>query len=239
MTSPEIYEREYVAALFDEMAGTYNLVNSISSFGFCHRWRRQCAAQVSFKQADHVLDLMCGMGEMVWHIDQHLTGGSVIGIDYSPVMCQHAMAHRDRWTNHVAIQEADALESHLDDKSMDVIVSCFGLKTMSDDQLRQLADEVFRLLRPGIGRFSFLEISVPKSKILRYPFMFYLHRLVPFLGKLMLGNPDNYRMLGLYTEAFGDCEAASKHFRAAGLETHQVSYFFGCATGLVGIRPKA
>lgn len=234
MSTTEIYERDYVIALFDEMAATYNLVNSISSFGFCHRWRRQCVQQLSLRSGNDVADLMCGMGELIWNLDQQLgSSGSVLGIDYSPVMCQYARENIPSWSSDVTIINSDVLESGLPSQSLDAIVSCFGLKTLSESQLGRLASEVKRVLRRG-GQFSFLEISVPSSKFLRAPFMFYLNHLIPIFGKLLLGNPDNYRMLGVYTAGFGNCNKAEKLFREAGLEVESKRYFFGCASGLVG-----
>ena len=60
----DIYDPSYVRRLFDEMAGTYGLVNVISSFGFCIRWRRQCVDQMPIVAGSRVVDLMTGMGEL-------------------------------------------------------------------------------------------------------------------------------------------------------------------------------
>ena len=57
------------------------------------------------------------------------------------------------------------------------------------------------------------------------------------LGRLLLGNPDNYRMLGRYTEAFGDAGPLVPVFASAGLDVAVLSLFFGCATGIVGRKP--
>ena len=235
--SSGIYDRPFVERLFDEMAATYTVVNTLSSFGFCHRWRRQCAAQLSITSGDRVGDLMAGMGEMTRDLDRRIGDrGSIIGVDFSAEMCRHAAKKQDRWTAEVEVLRADALDSGIPDQSLDAIVSCFGLKTLSDVQVSRLATEVHRMLRPG-GQFSFLEISVPRWPPLRIAFMIYLNRLIPLIGKLLLGNPDNYRMLGVYTSAFGDCAAVAGEFRLAGLETEMRQYFFRCATGVVGCRP--
>ena len=117
--------------------------------------------------------------------------------------------------------------------SADVVLSSFGLKTLSADQLRVLARQVHEVLVPG-GRLSAVEISVPPSRWLRPVYMFYLRRVIPMIGTMLLGNPDNYRWLGVYTDAFGDCSDACVAFSESGLEVEMVSFFFGCATGIVG-----
>jgi demethylmenaquinone methyltransferase/2-methoxy-6-polyprenyl-1,4-benzoquinol methylase len=92
------------------------------------------------------------------------------------------------------------------------------------------------VLRPG-GRFSLIEVSVPRHRLLRVPYLFYLVHVIPLLGRLLLGNPENYRMLGVYTTAYGDARRSLPAFRDAGLEVQVVESCFGCATGLVGRKP--
>ncbi len=72
---------------------------------------------------------------------------------------------------------------------------------------------------------------------MRPVFMWYLKRVVPILGKLLLGNPANYRMLGVYTERFQGCSAVVEVMRAAGFDARLASYFYGCATGVVASKP--
>ncbi len=235
-----IYNPSFVRALFDEMSGTYGLVNWVSSFGFCRRWRRQCLVQVEIDGGARVFDLMTGMGELcpriAWAVG---AAGRIVAVDLSPVMCEKARQYCDgRLACAVDVVEANALCSNLPSGTADVVLSSFGLKTFSQDQIRQLAGEVERLLKPS-GTFSFIEISVPPSVWLRTPYMLYLKRVIPAIGWLFMGNPANYRLLGVYTEGFDSCYTAASAFRDAGLETEVRSFFFGCATGLVGHKPVA
>jgi demethylmenaquinone methyltransferase/2-methoxy-6-polyprenyl-1,4-benzoquinol methylase len=69
--------------------------------------------------------------------------------------------------------------------------------------------------------------------------MFYLKWLIPLVGRLLLGNPESYRMLGVYTQAFDNATHFACCLREAGLAVVPVSYFFGCATGVRGIKPPA
>jgi len=57
------------------------------------------------------------------------------------------------------------------------------------------------------------------------------------LDCLFLGNPANYRMLGVYTREFGHCRHFAQCLREQGLEVAEGSYFFGCTTGVRGIKP--
>lgn len=105
------------------------------------------------------------------------------------------------WPFTVEIHLADVLTWKFASETADVVVSSFGLKTFDLNQQLQLSQLVAKLLRPG-GSFSFIEISVPSNKALCLPYMFYLDRVIPFIGRMFLGNPANYRMLGIYTREF-------------------------------------
>ncbi|MGB7344139.1 MAG: class I SAM-dependent methyltransferase [Pirellulaceae bacterium] len=239
MADERIYESVFVQRLFDEMSATYGTVNMVSSFGFCRRWRRQCIDQIDIPVGSAVIDLMTGMGELCPGIARKVgAGGKVFAVDNSPVMCKIARQYEDgRLECTVQILESNALHSDVPDSSADVVISSFGLKTFSRKQIQLLATEVQRILKPN-GSFSFIEISVPPAFWLRTPYLFYLTHLIPIIGRLFMGNPDNYRMLGVYTLAFDNCGSAVSSFRDAGLDVELRSFFFGCATGLRGRKPS-
>ena len=240
MARDDLYDPAFIRGLFDEMAATYGPVNLLSSFGFCIRWRRQCLRLIDLRPGSTVLDLMCGMGELESDVADRIGGhGSLLALDLSPVMCERAGRHPAKGVvERFEVIEADALRCPLADASVDHVVSTFGLKTFNGDQLRTLADQTYRVLKPG-GSFAMLEISVPPTALLRAPYLFYLHRVIPIIGRLALGNPDNYRMLGVYTTAFGNCDEAAVRFAEAGLDVQTHSHFFGCATSTSGRRPQA
>jgi demethylmenaquinone methyltransferase/2-methoxy-6-polyprenyl-1,4-benzoquinol methylase len=231
----DLYDPAFVRRLFDEMSTTYGTVNVFSSFGFCIRWRRQCVNAIHLPTAAAVVDLMSGMGELHDPLRRQGKAGTVIAVDVSAAMCRQA-ERLDRRRLPMAVVQADALRLPLADQSADAVICSFGLKTFSPTQIEQLAQQVHRILRPG-GAFSFLEISVPPNRLLRWPYLFYLNRVIPRIGRLFMGNPDNYRLLGVYTTRFGGCRQARDAFASAGLEARLASYFFGCATGVIGCRP--
>lgn len=238
MNQPDIYSTEFVKSLFDEMSQTYDRVNYTTSFGFSQRWRRQFIRKVRIPRNAVVCDMMCGMGECWFAIHQYLKEDSeLLAIDLSSGMLQHARTRSGRYPGvNITIEEQDALSTEIDSGSVDCVISGFGIKTFSDPQKRRLAAEMYRILKPN-GTFSLVEISVPRFVPLKLPYLFYLERIIPILGKLLLGNPENYRMLGVYTRQFGDCQLMKQFLTEAGFEVNFDSYFFGCATGVSGRKP--
>jgi ubiquinone/menaquinone biosynthesis C-methylase UbiE len=218
------------------MASTYGYVNLISSFGFTARWRDQAVDGLPLRTADCVVDLMSGMGELWRSLSKALPASArVIGVDLSPEMARRT---RREWRFPCEVSVADVLEWETPSEFADVVVSSFGLKTFDREQQRLLAHKVAQLLKAG-GSYSFVEISVPPFLPLRSVYMFYLKRLIPLFGRMLLGNPNCYRMLGVYTEAFDNTSHFASCLREAGLEVVLVSHFFGCATGVRGFKPRA
>ena len=163
---PDLYDPQFVKRLFDEMARTYGVVNTLSSFGFNQRWRSQCLRAVPMPPGGRAIDLMTGMGELCPELSNLLgCGGSILALDISESMCRKA-----RETNcncPLTVSQSDVLTYDFAASSADAVVSSFGLKTFSRRQLETLAKCVYRVLTPG-GVFSFVDISVPPRRWLRW-----------------------------------------------------------------------
>jgi ubiquinone/menaquinone biosynthesis methyltransferase len=239
MTPPDdnIYDPVFVEQLFDEMSGSYERMNYITSFGFSARWRRQLVRQSALKPGDVVADLMTGMGEC-WAPILRSIGpkGKLVALDFSEGMLRFARRRIKQYPSaQIEMLKENLFENSIPDHSVDCVISGFGMKTFSQAQLHDFAREVARMLKPG-GRFSLMDVSVPKSALLRWPYMFYLKRIIPLLGRMFLGNPENYRMLGIYNERFGNALMVKEIFGQHGLKVDYVEYFFGCASGVSGHR---
>lgn len=231
----DMYDPIFVRNLFDEISKTYGVTNYISSFGFCQRWRRQCVELANIAPGMLVYDLMTGMGECWNLINRRLENeGRIVAVDISEVMCTHAYSQKSRIPSlEIELLNEDFLNNSLPDNSADCVISSFGIKTFSDTQKAKVAEQIARILKPG-GNFSLIEISVPKQPILQGPYMAYLNYCIPLTGKFLLGNPDNYKMLGIYTEKFKDCRHMKTLLEDAGLDVELKELFFGCATAICG-----
>ncbi|GAB3893291.1 class I SAM-dependent methyltransferase [Spirosoma agri] len=234
-----IYEPAFVEQLFNQMSLTYERMNTITSFGFSNRWRRQCVFELDIKPGQTVVDLMTGMGETWDYICERMgPDGTLIGVDFCEGMLRYASQKRQQsrfrpYT--IAIHKQDVLAGTLPAQSADHVVVSFGLKTFNAEQTSQLAHEIRRILKPG-GQFSCIDVSVPKPAFLRFLYLFYLRRVIPVLGALFLGNPQTYRMLGIYCTNFRNTKQVLPFFEEAGLSCRTTTYFFNCASGIVGSR---
>ncbi len=236
--SEDIYSNNFVKNLFDSIAGTYDKVNAITSFGLSKVWRKKFISKIAINENDTVLDIMSGMGECWPYVFKKQTQiKQLSAVDLSPVMVTLADAKfKDSpYFSRIENRCEDIFETGFKEGEFDVVISGFGLKTLDEENTLKLAEFVSRVLKPG-GRFTFIEMSVPRIALVRPFFMFYLKQVLPFVGKLCLGNPDNYRMLGIYTERYKNSAATAEIFRKAGLNVNSVSYTFGCSGGFYGTK---
>ncbi len=198
----------------------------------------KCIQQITIQPGMTVVDLMTGMGELLPGISRRIgSTGHIQAIDLSPVMCRKARALISHRRISGQVLEDDALNHTMSYGVADIVVSSFGLKTFSADQRKLLAKQIHAMLKPG-GRFSMVEISVPPSRLIQQPYLFYMNFVIPLIGRFFLGNPENYRMLGVYTEAFKNCGHFADDLNRVGLVARPTSYFFGCATGVTGHKPN-
>ncbi|MGY0393334.1 class I SAM-dependent methyltransferase [Bizionia sp. KMM 8389] len=235
----EIYEPKFVEKLFDKMSSSYSKMNYITSFGFSERWRRQCVEEIGIEKGKTVVDLMTGMGECWKHILKNSDNNSkLIGLDFSTEMINRAEKNKSKFKkSKVEILKENVFDNSIANETADYVISGFGLKTFNDEQLGKLANEINRILKPN-GKFSLIDVSVPKSKILKPFYMFYLKNIIPILGKVFLGSPETYKMLGVYTEEFGNSKNTYQIFNRPEFEVEYVEYFFGCASGIKGKKIK-
>lgn len=235
----EIYEPKFVEKLFDKMSSSYSKVNYVTSFGFSERWRRQCVEEIQIEEGKVVVDLMTGMGECWKHILKKSNGGSkLIGLDFSSEMIKRAEKNKTKFRHsNIDVLKENVFNNSIGNQTADYVISGFGLKTFNNEQLYELANEIDRLLKPD-GKFSLIDVSVPKIGFLKPFYMFYLKNIIPLLGKLFLGSPETYKMLGIYTQEFGNSKNACRIFERNNFEVEYIEYFYGCASGIKGRKIK-
>ncbi|MBL7842221.1 MAG: class I SAM-dependent methyltransferase [Cyclobacteriaceae bacterium] len=230
-----MYDPEYVKGLFDRMSDSYERMNYLTSFGFSIRWRTQFLK--SFKKPEDkvsIIDLLTGMGETWQATKNRFPNSDLIALDFSSEMLKYAMhKNRTKFNNQITLVQQDILRNDLPSNHFDFVTCAFGLKTFNDEQLNFLAKETNRILKVG-GQFSFIEISKPTNRLLKALYGFYLGQVIPVLGKLLLGDPEEYRMLWKYTDKFENAKRAQGIFENTGLKTEFISYFYGCASGFYG-----
>src|SRR5881397_169125 len=98
-----------VRAMFDRIAGVYDLMNSVMTVGMHHRWRQRAVDLAAVGPGDRVLDVATGTGDLA--IELARRGCDVVGTDFSDEMLERARAKAPglRWehANALALPYAD------------------------------------------------------------------------------------------------------------------------------------
>jgi hypothetical protein len=61
---------------------------------------------------------------------------------------------------------------------------------------------------------------------------------MPVIERVFLGYSYGFSMIGVYVGRFGDCTMLKHDLEAHELRVEFTRYFFGCATGLSGNKPR-
>lgn len=218
-------EEPQVEAMFDRIAGVYDLMNSLMTAGLHHRWRRRAVDLARVGPGDSVLDVASGTGDLAIELAARVgSGGSVIGSDFSEQMLDRARVKAPQLT----WQQANALDLPYESDRFDAVTVGFGARNFSDLD-RGLA-EMVRVTRPG-GRVVVLEITTPTRAPLSTFFRLWFDRLVPLIGRFA-GDPDAYSYLPSSVRRFPDARTLAGRLSAAGLS--DVAYLL-TAGGIIAI----
>jgi demethylmenaquinone methyltransferase/2-methoxy-6-polyprenyl-1,4-benzoquinol methylase len=180
---PEGEEKVHaVRTLFDSIAGRYDLVNRVMTFGMDAGWRRRAVRELRLPGGAIVLDLACGTGDLCTELQRN--GYQPVGLDFSTGMLAAA-------TTDAPLIQADILRLPVRDASVDGATCGFALRNVAS--LEALFAEVARVVRPG-GRVAFLDASEPESPVMRAGHSLYFNHVVPIIGGL-LSHREAYRYL--------------------------------------------
>jgi len=178
-----------VQAMFDRLAGRYDLVNTILSGGSDTRWRRRTARAAGLSPGGRALDVACGTGKLTAALRREVgSTGLVAGVDFSAGMLRIAREHAagPRYIR------GDALRLPFADGAFDAVAVAFGLRNFADPErgLREMA----RVLRTG-GKALVLEFVRPRPGLVGDVYRAYLRQGLPRIGGLVSGQPRAYRYL--------------------------------------------
>jgi demethylmenaquinone methyltransferase/2-methoxy-6-polyprenyl-1,4-benzoquinol methylase len=199
-----------VRAMFDRIAGFYDVMNSVMTAGLHHRWRERAADLAAVTPGSRALDVATGTGDLAVELARRVTpGGEVVGSDFSEGMLERAR----RKSAAVRWEQANALALPYPDDGFDAATVGFGARNFSD--LEQGLREMARVVRPG-GRVVVLEITTPTKPPLSTFFSLWFDRIVPLLGRVT-GEEQAYSYLPSSVKRFPGPEELAARMSAVGL----------------------
>jgi demethylmenaquinone methyltransferase / 2-methoxy-6-polyprenyl-1,4-benzoquinol methylase len=200
-----------VAGVFRSVAGRYDLMNDLMSFGLHRAWKDALVTAINpAKNRPFVLlDAAGGTGDIALRVIA--AGGAqtrAIVCDINPDMLAvgrerasrppgnllnpPAIEDQAQIDDRITFTEANAEALPFADRSFDAVTIAFGIRNVT--RIESALSEAFRVLKIG-GRFLCLEFSVVDVPVLQSLYDFYSFSVIPALGGIVAGDAQSYRYL--------------------------------------------
>ncbi|HET9817672.1 MAG TPA: bifunctional demethylmenaquinone methyltransferase/2-methoxy-6-polyprenyl-1,4-benzoquinol methylase UbiE, partial [Rhodanobacteraceae bacterium] len=225
-------KRKLVGEVFSSVAGKYDVMNDLMSFGIHRLWKRHFVATSGIRKGDRVLDLAGGTGDIAALLLPRVgrAGGVVIG-DVNAAMLH---AGRDHLLDRGLLEglrwaQLDAEALPFPDTVFDAVTMAFGLRNVTDKD--KALREMQRVLKPG-GRVLILEFSRVNQDWLKPLYDFHSFQVLPRIGKLVAHDEGSYRYLAESIRKHPDQAALKAMMETAGFRNVQVR---NLSAGIVAI----
>jgi len=207
-----------VRAVFESVAGNYDLMNDLMSGGAHRIWKSFTLSQTGLRPGQRALDVAGGTGDIAAGMAKQVgEKGLVVLTDINAAMLAEG---RDALTDrglvgNVRYSLANAERLPFPDSSFDCVTIGFGLRNVTDKAaaLRSMT----RVLKPG-GQLMVLEFSHPVAPGLKPIYDAYSFSVLPWLGEVVAKDEASYRYLAESIRRFPDQPTLVNMMREAGLE---------------------
>jgi demethylmenaquinone methyltransferase/2-methoxy-6-polyprenyl-1,4-benzoquinol methylase len=219
----------FIKHIFSTVAPFVDVLSSAFSFGFDRFWRRQAVLRSGIHQGDRVLDVCTGTGELALLLARHVgDSGSVTGADFCEEMLKRARDKSGKRYANLSYILSDAKQLPFRDHTFDAVTVAFGMRNIPDTKPALL--ELKRVLKPG-GKFICLELTRPEARWFRALYEWYVFRIMPFIGKLVVKTAAPYLYLPRSINAFYPPDEFKTLIAACGYSSVAVdSFTMGIAT---------
>ena len=226
---PETEKAARVRAVFESVAGKYDLMNDLMSGGLHRAWKAFAIGQSGARPGQRVLDVAGGTGDLARDLARRVgPTGQVWLTDINSAMLAHG---RDRLLDRgldLPVAQCDAEHLPFPDGMFDLVTVAFGLRNMThkDNALKEMC----RVLKPG-GRLLVLEFSrvwTPLAGV----YDAYSFGLLPWMGKLVAGDEASYRYLAESIRKHPVQETLKSMMSEAGFDRVD---FFNMSAGVVAL----
>lgn len=218
-----------IRAVFDSVAGKYDVMNDLMSAGMHRGWKRFAVEVAGVRSGQRVLDLAGGTGDLARLFAARVgAAGIVVHTDINGAMLT---AGRDRLIDEGIVLptvqcNAEALPFRA--RTFDCVSIAFGLRNVTHKE--RALSEMARVLVPGglAVVLEFSRIAAPLSRA----YDWYSFTMLPLLGRLVVDDSASYRYLAESIRVHPDQEALKAMMERSGFD--RVDYY-NLAAGAVAL----
>ena len=180
-----------VKKLFEKVAFSYDLQNSVLSMGMDISWRKKLATIIDVPPGGLILDAATGTAEVAIEIYRQHPESRIIGIDFSPYMLSIGLKKTEAanmWKN-IILSVGDICSLPLNDNIFDAITISFGIRNVENRKKGIM--EFHRVLKPE-GKLYIMEFAYPDNRLMKYLYSFYFRNIMPPIGNFIAKTPGAY-----------------------------------------------
>jgi demethylmenaquinone methyltransferase / 2-methoxy-6-polyprenyl-1,4-benzoquinol methylase len=219
-----------VNELFTRIAGRYDLINDLQSFGLHRYWKKRVIREARPRTEEKALDVCCGTGDIALGLAEK--GAEVVGLDFSERMLEIARGRQNKVGTKFARMQyvsGDAQNIPFPDGSFDIVTIGYGLRNLTswETGLREMQ----RVAKPG-GRLVILEFGKPENSAWRAIYETYLKLFSPALGLVFCGDPAAYSYILESLKHYPAQRVVGERMRELGLENVRVINLLGGAMSI-------
>jgi demethylmenaquinone methyltransferase/2-methoxy-6-polyprenyl-1,4-benzoquinol methylase len=231
---PEEEKAPLVRAVFDSVAGRYDLMNDLMSLGIHRWWKAEMVRWLNPRAGQRLIDVAGGTGDVARRVLERLqptAGGDVIVCDANREMLEQGRARAldEGILAGIEFLCGDAEALPVADRSCDLYTIAFGLRNVT--RIERALAEARRVLKPG-GRFLCLEFTPAVPPLLQPLYDLYSFQVLPALGRVVTGNRDAYAYLVESIRRFPPQSEVARMIAAAGLDRAR---FRGLSGGIAAL----
>ncbi|QBZ82381.1 Ubiquinone/menaquinone biosynthesis C-methyltransferase UbiE [Hydrogenovibrio crunogenus] len=221
-----------VKGVFDSVAGNYDIMNDVMSFGIHRLWKRHAIELSGIRPGNVVLDLAGGTGDLTKAFAKRVgKTGRVVLADINESMVR---VGRDRLTNEGVIGNVDYTITNAEaltypDNTFDLVTISFGLRNVTNKD--KALEEIYRVLKPG-GQLMVLEFSKVTQPLLAKAYDFYSFSILPKMGKLIADDEASYQYLAESIRMHPDQETLKQMMLEAGFDKAE---YLNMSEGIVAL----
>jgi len=230
-TIPLSEKNRRVETVFQSVAGKYDLMNDLMSFGLHRLWKKFAVELAQLRRGDNVLDVAGGTGDLVKEFAKRVgVQGKAILLDINAAMLNIG---RDRLLNLGLIEinmiQANAEYLPFSEASFDCLNIAFGLRNVTNKETA--LQSMYHVLKPG-GRLIVLEFSKPILGFLQNLYHRYSFDFLPKLGEWIANDEASYRYLVESIRRHPDQKTLQNLILAAGFDECE---YYNLSGGIVAL----
>lgn len=204
---------QLVRGMFARIAGRYDLLNRLMTFGRDRAWRKEAIRKLQVRSGQRILDAGSGTGDIALEIKHLEPTTRVVAADLTIEMIKVGQARPGGLAVDWVVGDAQHLP--FPSGTFDSVISGYLLRNVPDVGIA-LAEQ--HRVTTESARFVSLDTTPPQRNIFLPFIRFHLKVVIPLLGRLIAGDSAAYTYLPETTTRFLSAEALAQKISEAGFQ---------------------